>query len=518
MLMIKNNLTCILAVVTLSCCGSIAYAVDKYPENTVKILIKYKTQMVKVEQAREKLTKMAKHTAMVNLSKEMTQLTQAADLDRAIAARDLMRVLKKGENLPEISTEDKKYRQNSVNIVNTYKKRIIQVNSYLQKKKSKIIGELTTDLNDEMLEMDKDGFIAESLTIKQLLEKIKAPSFNLAKYSFAVQKEPPKKVVKKPAKKTVKKSEINYDELIPKTALALGNNILSDDITAEKGLIYVCFAESINARGDQVPVIRQKIEKNLFLSILPCSMSEGDFLKMLEKQIRKILAERPNHQDVLKYCALLCHFKPALKKDKEIAAFVAKSGKPNSIAPILGYSKEMFGGSTAADDIRLQIKKNDSTLVAKLLARAKQLQAKYPKNQDVTELVKDLSEIKVAVKAKITPTAVTATFIDCKECGGTGWVDIPCPTCKGKGAYQICEKCIGSGFCYTQVECDACKGKGKNWLGIECKKCHGKGTVKVKKVCPYCKGTGKKICPECKNKGTVRQQCPVCKGQGKVKK
>lgn len=516
----KNSLVCLLTTVIFSCGVLSLSAVDEYPENTVKILAKYKIKMKKVLQAKERFIKMTKQSALTGLSKEMTFLTQTTDLDRAIAARDLLRKIKKGEELPEISVEEKKkYRPNAVNIVKNYKKKLGEAEKYLNKNKTKIIEDMNTELDEEMVKMDKKGFIADSLTIKQLLEKTKEPDFNLAAFQFAIQKTPSKKEVKKEVKKVAKKPEINYDELIHKTSLAIGNNILSDDISSEKGMKYVCLAENLNP-SNKVPMIREKIEKGLFLPILPSSMSEEEFLTFLEKCIRKILLERPHHQDVLKYCIFLCHFKPELKKDKDIAGFIAKSGKKNDIMEVLNYNKDMFGGANETEDIRMQIDKTNGKLIAKLLNQAKQLQTKYPKNKSVKELVADLSAIKVPEE----PTAATApatqpgkTTQDCATCNATGWVNTKCTACK-EGEENMCERCIGSGSIFSQIECDSCKGSGKTWLGLACKKCKGKGKIKVKKVCPDCKGEGKKKCPECQGKGFIRKKCPDCQGTGKVEK
>lgn len=478
--------------------------------------------MKKLVQAKEKLSKMAKQTALVGLSKEMTQLTQSADLDRAIAARDLLRAIKKNKELPEVSADDtKKYRQNSVNIVNNLKKRMKQVNEYFSKNKTKIIANMTTDLDAEMVEMDNDGFIADSLTIKQLLAKTKEPEFDLASYKFAVQKTPSKKADKKAPGKVVKKPEVNYDDLIQKTALALGNNILADDITSEKGKIYVCFAESLNP-SDKVPLVRQKIEKGLFLPILPCSLSEANYLILIEKYIKKLVVDRPHHQDLLKYSVLVCHFKPELKKDKEIAAYVAKSGKPNDIAVVLNYNKDMFGGSSDAEELRMQIDKTDGALITKLRSQANLLQAKYPKNKDVKELVAELAEIKIQEKPKTStnpaaPETTKKQIENCRLCNGTGWIEIDCPKCKGGQEQPMCERCIGSGIIYAKEECDACKGSGKAWL-MQCKKCQGTGKVRIQKACPECGGTGKKKCPECQGTKKVRKKCPECLGTGKIEK
>lgn len=521
--LIKNSFIYLLTALVFAGATFSLSAADEYPEQTVKILAKYKIKMKKVVQAKDKLAKMAKQTALVNLSKEMTQLTQAADLDRAIAARDLLRTLKKDGVLPEISVDDKKYRQNSVNIVKIYKKRKKQVDDYYEKNKTKIMTDLNTELDEEMVKMDKEGFIADSLTIKQLIAKTKEPGFNLATFKFAIQKAPSKKEVPKEEKKVAKKPEVNYDELIQKTALAMGNNILSDDITSEKGMIYVCFAENLNP-SDKVPLVREKIEKGLFLPILPCSMSEEDFLGLIEKYIRKLLVDRPHHQDLLKYSVLVCHFKTDLKKDKDIGGFVTKSGQPNDIAVVLKYSKDMFGGSNEAEDIRMQIDNNDGDLIIKLRNQAQELAKKYPKNKDVKKLVTDLAAIKLPEKPQPKPVAKPAApeepkkdLVDCRLCVGTGQAEVDCTKCKEKDK-QMCDRCIGSGVVYAQGECADCKGSGKTWLGMACKKCNGKGKVRQKKDCPECEGKGTKKCPDCGNKGFVKKECPDCQGKGKVEK
>lgn len=512
MVILPIFLVCFFAV---ACCLN---AQDQVAANTADILTKYKTRMMKLEKAKIRFARMQKRKLLAGLKSELTSLTKAADLDRAIAVRDLIRGIEKDGNIPDIADDDKNYSKNTIKYIKTYQAKVKRMDEVYLKNKNKIKDNLAEILNDEMINLHKTGAIGKSLNIKQIIEKVKMPEFDLANYNFVVKKAAPKpKIDDKKETKKPKKPEINYDEQILKTALALGNNILSENISSEKGLVYLCFAESINPEWGQLPQIRRKIEKKSYLTIMPCSMTEEDFLSLLEKATKKLLKEKPDHQHLLKYCALLCHFKPELKKTKEIDAYIAKSGKANNVAAIMNYDKTMFGGTAQAEEIQLKIDKNKPELIVNLLDQAKKLQIRFPKNQDVNELVNELAKIKAGMKTVVSPDTGSDTYVKCIKCQGSGWIDTPCPLCKGKKG-SICDRCIGSGICYSQVECDTCKGKGKNWLGMTCKECQGTGKIKKKKVCPDCSGEGKKVCPECKNKGIVRKQCPVCYGQGKVKK
>lgn len=497
---------------------STAFTADELPLHTAKIMTKYKIKLKKVGNAGKKLINLARKTAVIRLKKEMEALTRAADLDKAIAARDLMRLVKKSSDIPDISEDDKKYTKNSVNIIKQYTKRLSQVDDYLQKNKTKIQEDLITDLKKEMIKMDEDGFIADSLTIKDMLKKIEDPEFSLLDFKFTIQKEASKKESpKKRTKQVVLKPKINPDELIRKTSLALGSNILADNIASERGLIYICFSENLKPNDKTTLAIREKIENNLFVLILPCSMSEDDFKIVLEQRVRDLLKEDKRNNALLKYCVMLLHLNPKLKNDKEIVAFIKKPGQPNSVSNILKFNKKTFGGTREAEDLRIQIDKTDITLIDKLLGQAKQLTSLYPKNKNVKKLLNDLLRIKAATP-KPQPAAskpVKAEYKDCDECEGTGWKDQECPVCKGKKG-EMCARCIGSGVIVSTEDCKDCKGKGKTWLGTACKTCNGKGKIRKKEPCPECTGTGTKQCSKCKGKGTLREQCKKCQGKGKV--
>lgn len=83
--------------------------------------------------------------------------------------------------------------------------------------------------------------------------------------------------------------------------------------------------------------------------------------------------------------------------------------------------------------------------------------------------------------------------VSCGHCSGTGRTadGAPCKICKGSGI----------------VNCQVCDGVGKikrvkqeTWLEHEpCHICNGRGLVE----CYQCHGTKKRVCPECKGKGTV---------------
>ena len=266
-----------------------------------------------------------------------------------------------------------------------------------------------------------------------------------------------------------------------------------------------------------VLAVREKIESNLFIPVLPCSMSEDDFKTVLEKRVREFLKKNKKNGAILKYCVMLSHLNPKLKEDKEIVAFIKKSGQPNSINAVLEFDKKIFGGTLEAENLRIQINKKDAAIIAGLLAQAKQLENLYPKNTNVKKLLADLLRIKAAAPKpkQAAPLPEKKEYKDCDECRGTGWKDIECPVCKGKKG-KMCGRCVGSGVIVSNEDCPDCKGKGKTWLGTTCKKCKGKGKIKKKAPCPECEGTGMKKCSKCEGKSTIREQCPKCHGKGKV--
>jgi len=492
---------------------TVAFGVNQYPIQTAKLLSAYKSKLKKVDQTRKKFTKMAKQKAIVRLEKEKKRLTRAADLDRAIAARDLVRALRSSPEVPDIPEDDKKYNSGLIDAIKEYRQRTDKVADYYKENNKNIMDELVKVLKNEMVAMDRKGSISDALIIKDLLKKIQEPDFSLVNFRFAVKKASPKeKTERKEVKKIVEKPKNKLEEKIKNTSLALGNNILAEDIQSEKGLVYVCFAESISPDNKNVAALREKIENNLFISILSCSMTEKDFQLLLQKQVKYLLKNQQDHPELLKYCALLSYLKPNVKNDKNINSFIKKSGKPNNISAILKFDKNMFGGSKEAEDIRMQIDNTNAELIAELRNQAQQLQVRYPRNKDVKKLVTNLAQIKIITQQAI-PKKVELKI--CNTCKGTGSIEKECPVCNGKKT-KMCERCIGSGVLVSTVECPDCKGKGKNWLGMVCKKCKGKGKIRKKEPCPECHNSGSIKCPRCKGKGTITTQCTECHGKGKI--
>lgn len=112
---------------------------------------------------------------------------------------------------------------------------------------------------------------------------------------------------------------------------------------------------------------------------------------------------------------------------------------------------------------------------------------------------------------------------------------VPCPVCKGNGAwgnYDTCPACGGDAFVsredaekidaseYQDVKCPLCKGSGRH-QGEDCPACGGDGRlerrfaerVDVREYqttqCTLCKGSGRY---------GHRDECPVCGGEGSVER
>jgi hypothetical protein len=508
-----KNLKIILMLIIFTASLSAVFGVDEYSLHTARILAGYKNKLREVEKRKNSLTKKARKIVLTAVKDEMNHLTRAADLDRAVAVRDLQRTLKSSSEIPDISADDTKYNLKVVDLIKKYKNRLNKVANYHQETTAKLMKALIKILNDEMLKMDKRGSITDSLIIQNLLKKVKEPDFSLLNYKFAVKRKTAKKELEeKKLEKITKKSKINLDELIWGNSLALGSNILANDIKSEKGLIYICFAESLDPQNERISSVREKIQQNIFVPILPCSMPEEDFVKLLKKHIEYLFINETQHAALPKYCVMLSHLNPASKNNKKIKDFLAEKKIQNSIEIVLGYSKNMFCGTIEADDIRVQIDKTNPSLIADLLNKSRQLQKQFPKNKDVKKLVEDLSQIKVS-KPKDAAKHI-AKKVKCNVCKGTGSIEKQCQACKdNKNA--VCGRCIGSGILVSFKNCPDCNGKGKSWLGMQCKNCKGKGKIKKKTPCLDCEGTGKTKCKKCKN-GKISEKCNKCQGTGKI--
>ncbi len=116
------------------------------------------------------------------------------------------------------------------------------------------------------------------------------------------------------------------------------------------------------------------------------------------------------------------------------------------------------------------------------------------------------------------PHLSTLSQTVCSKCKGTG--GMKCSKCDGSG-YHGCPKCkVG------QIECKECMGSGKleidittiNETGgkskisksVNCNKCFGKKTI----VCDLCGGSTQVYCKTCT--GTGRTICPECEGYGYI--
>jgi len=491
-------------------------AIPQYSKHTIRLLIQSQTKARKLDKAKEKKLTEAKQKTIEKLNKEKRVLMRSDNLDKAISTRTLLRNLQKSTTLPKLPEDKKQLNKKSIDLFNAYIKRLDLIAVMYKKSKTDIINTLIIELKREMLKMDQKERISEVLVIKQLLKKITKAEFSLVNFQFISKKTPKTKQDDDiQLKENMQKNQIKQDSIIRETALALGNNILSNNINNKKGFVYLGFAESLTDSDDKKMIaIREKLERKLFLPILPCNLTENNFLLLLEKHVNELLKNAPDHSNLLKYCVFLCHFNPALKKNIQIADFIKKSQQTNKIYSLLKFNQEFFGGSNEAEEILMQIGNKDTASIAQLLKEAKLLQKKYPKNKDVTRLLTKLSNIKIDKKIKPVVKHINQE-VKCKQCDGSGKIEVLCPACKGV-KNTMCKKCIGSGVLYTKIQCDACKGKGKTWLGTICKKCKGKGQLKKKKICPECAGKGVKNCPQCDGKGVIQKECPKCHGTGKL--
>lgn len=95
---------------------------------------------------------------------------------------------------------------------------------------------------------------------------------------------------------------------------------------------------------------------------------------------------------------------------------------------------------------------------------------------------------------------------ECDKCNGNG--KTTCDECNGDGKVT-CGKCDGTG----QVRCRKCGGKGK--VACSCSGSIFYGNGPDQKVCPKCRNSGSVRCPECHGNGDIR--CSKCGGRGEVK-
>lgn len=89
-----------------------------------------------------------------------------------------------------------------------------------------------------------------------------------------------------------------------------------------------------------------------------------------------------------------------------------------------------------------------------------------------------------------------------------------CPECKGTGKLmkeQSKERCsCQNGYIYTKNICSSCKGRGGYLLGIiKCTACGGNGVLITKRKCLTCGGSGYS-----RQDGYVQTLCASCNGTG----
>ncbi len=139
---------------------------------------------------------------------------------------------------------------------------------------------------------------------------------------------------------------------------------------------------------------------------------------------------------------------------------------------------------------------------------------------------------------------------ECPVCNSTGTIvcncnennELSCPNCNGTGVVSVRKTtsqtyevpCDYPGCKNGKVQCGTCSGTGKNADGTPCSVCKGKGVInchvcsgvgKIKRVkqetwlehepCHICNGRGMVACYQCQ--GTKKRVCPECKGTGTIR-
>ena len=496
--------------------GSTLFGVDEYSKSTCTLLTVAKGKLNKVEKQREKYKKTAIAKFIKSLQGQQDKLTKAANLDGAIAVRDMITKIKDSDYDSVISSEIDDAPKESKSQVSKFLKYDKKIKKYYKDNKGIIIQELLELLKKQFLLYKKSKLVSNAVSTKDLIKIVKDEDFSLLDYEFAVKKKVKRVITKDDKAKEIKKPSLEGKIIL--TSFKIGNNILTEDANDGKGRILVYFAESLDSSNEDIKLLRKKIEKGLYITVVPCNMSEDMLREVLVEEINTLVGYKEANPMVQSYCALLKYLDKNYKFNPVVANYINKYNLNMNLKHVLKIDNDLFGGSLEADTIRMQIDTGDSVNIAKSLQKAERLGLKYPKNLDVAKLVSDLKlSYKKIKESKIKDSKITTRRdVDCSNCNHSGWIEVECDACKGKDD-QVCASCIGSGICYKKVECSECSGKGSNWLGISCKKCQGTGLIKERSKCPVCKGTGKCTCKKCNGTRKVRIKCPKCNGSGKIK-
>jgi len=501
--------------------GLTLFGVDEYSKSTVKILTVAQDKLIKVVKTREKYKKVAIAKFVKLLEAKKKKLTMSADLDGAIAVRDMITSIKDGgydSAISETENAPKEIKSQVARFLKYDKK----IRDFYKNNSSIIRKELLNDLNKQFSLYRKSKLLSNAITTRYLIKRVNEENFSLLDYKFTEKKKVKKekkeeKVITKDDKaKDIKKSNLKKIIL---NSFKIGNNILTEDATIEKGRILVYFAESLDPSNKDIKLLRHKIEKDLYITVVPCNITEKVLRGILAEEANTLIGYKKTNPLIQIYCALLKYLDKDYKFTPVVANYINKYNLNMNIKRVLKINSNLFGGSLEADTIRMQIDTEDSATLAKLLQDAEDLGQKYPKNSDVIKLINDLkSAYTNTKKSKIKNSKTTIIKeVDCSNCNHTGWVEVDCKLCKDKND-PVCASCIGSGICYKKVNCSECSGKGSNWLGISCKKCNKTGLIKKRAKCPACKGTGKNICKQCNGTKKVRIKCSKCNGSGKINK
>lgn len=496
--------------------GSTLFGFDEYSKSTCDLLTLAKGKLNIVEKQRNKYKKTAIGKFLKSLQDQQDKLTKSANLDGAIAARDMITRLKDVDYDSALSSELEDAPKEIKSQVSQLMKYDKKIKKYYKENTATINKDLLESLKKQFLLYKKSKSLSNAIRTKDLIQIVKAEDFSLLDYEFAVKKKVKKVIVKDDKAKEIKKASLKAKILL--NSFKIGNNILTEDVRSEKGRILVYFAEIYNSNNKDIKLLRRKIEKGLYISVVPCSISEEQLRGILSEEVNTLVGYKKTNPLIQVYCALLKYLHKDYKFNPVVANYINKYNLNMNIKRVLTIDKNLFGGSLEADTIRMQIDAEDSVNIAKSLQNAESLEKQYPRNSDIAKLISDLKLLYIDIKkSKIKDSKITVTRdVDCSNCNHSGWVEMDCEICKGKDD-QVCGSCIGSGICYKKINCPDCSGKGSNWLGISCKKCNGTGSIKERAKCPVCKGAGKSICKQCNGTKKVRIKCSKCNGSGKIK-
>lgn len=496
--------------------GSTLLGADEYSKSTCALLTRAQGKLNKVTKQRNKYKKTSLLKFIKSLQDQQDKLTKSANLDGAIAVRDMIARIKDGDYESTLSSEVEDPPKESKSQVTRFMKNDKKIKKYYKENKATITKDLLESLKKQFFLYKKSKSLSNAISTKDLIQIVKGEDFSLLDYKFTIKKKVKKVITKDDKVKEIKKP--SQEAKIILNSFKIGNNILTEDATTEKGRILVYFAESLDSTNKDIKLLRHKIEKGLYITVVPCNMTEEMLRGILAEEVNTLVGYKKTNPLIQIYCALLKYLDKDFNFNPVVANHINKYNLNVNIKRVLKIDSNLFGGSLEADTIRMQIDTEDSVNIAKSLQNAESLGKKYPRNSDVAKLISDLKLSYINIKkSKIKDSKTTGIRdVDCSNCNQRGWVEVDCEICKGK-VDQVCASCIGSGICYKKVNCSDCSGKGSNWLGISCKKCHGTGLIKERAKCPVCKGTGKSICKQCNGTKKIRTKCPKCDGSGKIK-